>query len=211
MRLLRCVLLASPACFTGLGSSKMLQTAVGKPVGFHHVPLLPIFTNPRKCNMRPLEDDQTIAHGQESAKSEYLASIFDRTLSTIDHRTGALAALKLTDDHSWMIQRCLEWCSDPTTSDRSRVYGAASFIRSWSQYGVQVEGHLLDLLDYSGDYSTYSAAAICKLLSELVFHRLFSVGKYCQRLMANGNFGSKLFFNKVGQDQRPSFTADSDC
>ena len=199
MRLLRCVLLASPNFFTSLRSRRLLETEGIKHLVQGHSTLLSIFTETRKQDETPSEDRGFITYNQGRALQDCLASFFEHKAIMIYHSTSALSCLKLTNDHGWMIQCCLQWCSDTPTNDLYRVYAAISLLRSWSRFGVQVEGHVLDLLDSFDHHFAYSSSAIGKLLSELVIYRLFSIGKYCQRLMANGYFGSEEISDQVSQ------------
>ena len=101
-------------------------------------------------------------------------------------RKDALECLKLTNDHRLLIRYAVQWSSAVSVFTVSRIYSTVSLMRIWSEVGVKVEACMLSLLNHLDGFTLDSMDVICKLLSELMHCRLFSVGKYCQQLMASG-------------------------
>jgi mediator of RNA polymerase II transcription subunit 12, fungi type len=93
---------------------------------------------------------------------------------------------EIDEDKSMLSRSILEWSSSSYRPGNAKIYVAARIMRSWSKFGADVTGAILDFLDSAVCNSGRRNSAFYHLVSELARSEHFSTPRYLQWLIARG-------------------------
>ena len=133
-----------------------------------------------------------------------LFALFETFSTGYGYGSLAESSLRLTNDHRTIIETCVEWCTGVERENSARLYASKRLLYLWANAGVDVERWVLDFLASTYSHSKIEGLDLCKLLSELICSSNFSVGTYCQLLIANGFPCKQSLKNSVSSCVAPS-------
>jgi mediator of RNA polymerase II transcription subunit 12 len=136
-------------------------------------------------NRRIARTDSSVflAAGQPS---QHVITLLDELTPTSD--ISALAdtrSLVNVEDHS-LVLLVLHWSVAMFRHRIWRIYAAVRLLRQWAQSGMDLNYILTSILGETESTARFSPRRMYCLMSELIRHRLFSIGKYLQWLLATG-------------------------
>ncbi|KAL8733619.1 MAG: hypothetical protein Q9166_002029 [cf. Caloplaca sp. 2 TL-2023] len=180
--IIKILMAASPASFLlpkrWSRYQSMLQSVIGAP----H---LALFENIRERNIRL----QALAGSDpesEVATTQTLIQILDSMTPGVDIFKVASKMWEIAADTELLVRTCLCWSSSIYRTRCTRIYTAARLLRSWSELGVDVQSYILNFLTVDAKAAYLEKANLYRIISELIWSRHFSVGKYLNWLIANG-------------------------
>lgn len=94
--------------------------------------------------------------------------------------------LSAFQSHDAAIDILLQWVSTPYRDEEARVYLTARLLRKWNRAGCDTDKAILSFLSGRGGSTGLRAQKLFQVIVELIRSRQFSVGRYCQWLLARG-------------------------
>ena len=85
-----------------------------------------------------------------------------------------------------LFRSCLQWATSTFRFGRYRIYAAVRLLRLWNKHSIDLQKPLLEFLALGKQMPNTDWADFHSLCAELVSSRHFSVGRYCQWLLARG-------------------------
>lgn len=139
-------------------------------------------------------------HKKELGQSprEQLIRNLDTLRAPFDVRKVSEMCLKMAENHDCAIAILLQWVSTPYREDEAHVYLTVRLLRKWNKLGYDTDKPILDYLATSRASSGLRKHNLYQVVVELVRSRQFSVGKYCQWLLARGALSGHGELHKVG-------------
>ena len=139
---------------------------------------------------------------------EQLIRTLDSLRAPFDVQKISAMCLKMALDHETTIAILLEWISTPYRQEEAHVYLTVRILRKWNKHGYDTDKPILSYLASRRDSTTLRKHNLYQVVVELVRSRQFSVGKYCQWLLARGALSghgglhevSAVHFRYPGQD-----------
>ena len=108
----------------------------------------------------------------------------------------AQECLRLKVDPQILVSTALRWTSSLERCTIRRVYAATRLFRMWSRHDMDVQGLILGFLGTDPDPRRFSKSHLYRLCSELVCSGHFTISRYLQWLMAQGNL-SKFYGSRT--------------
>lgn len=115
-----------------------------------------------------------------------LLHVLDATLLRPLTNETARQCWEIDEDKAMLSRAILEWSSSSYRPGYAKIYVAARILRSWSKFGADVTGAVLDFLDSEVCSPGRRNAAFYHLVSELARSEHFSTPRYLQWLIARG-------------------------
>ena len=115
-----------------------------------------------------------------------LLQLLDSTLLLPLTTEMAQQCWEIDIDKSMLFHTILEWSSSSYRPGTAKIYVAARIMRSWSKFGADITGAILDFLDSAVCSSARQNSAFYHLVSELARSEHFSTPRYLQWLIARG-------------------------
>lgn len=120
-----------------------------------------------------------------SADQEIIRRL-DSTNDNHDYAGIAHACLEISDKHRTLVFLCLQWAISSCRYGTYRIYAAAQYLRYWREEGVGLQDPIHEFLTAPGGQLDTNDADLFRLITELIHTGDFSVGRYCQWLLARG-------------------------
>lgn len=137
---------------------------------------------PRKCSGRTIID------------------LLDGLYTERDFGRVAGSLLRIAEDHTMLVQTCVQWATTMYRYGEFRVYAAARLLRIWYMHSIDLQWPIMEFLGTNPNPSGLRKPDIYRLLAELVSSKHFSVGRYLQWIMARGNLHGLQNTNPVSCD-----------
>jgi mediator of RNA polymerase II transcription subunit 12 len=176
----------SPACFIIPHRWVELEAMLKSCLDPQQHSLIARFERLRQRNRRLIEVGRL--HKGDSGKSqrEQLIRKLDCLRAPFDVPKVSEACLEMAQNHDTAIAILLQWISTPYREDEAYVYLTVRLLRKWNKLGYDTDKPILNYLATSRNSSGLRKHNLYQVVVEMIRSGQFSVGKYCQWLLARG-------------------------
>lgn len=112
------------------------------------------------------------------------------------HRISEMC-LKSVENFEAAVEILLEWIATPYREGQEHVYLSVRLLRKWNKLGYDTDKPILSFLASTRSITRLRKRNLYRLVTELVRSRQFSVGKYCQWLLARGALSDRAELKEV--------------
>jgi len=134
---------------------------------------------------------------------EQLIRNLDSLRAPFDVPNVSEMCLGMAQGHDAAIGILLQWISTPYREDEAHVYLTVRLLRKWNKLGYDTDKPILTYLSTSRNSLGLRKYNLYQVVVELVRSRQFSVGKYCQWLLAKGALSGHGVLHKVSAFSSP--------
>ena len=131
----------------------------------------------------------------QHSKRPVPTSIGERVIKALDgskHEESlpkiAKTCLDICQSHKSLVLICMRWATSRCRYGRHRAFIAANILKTWNEEGIDIQDQIHEFLVMSPDREYTDMAEVYTIVAELVTSGHFSVGRYCQWLLARGTF-----------------------
>ena len=184
--LIRALMLSRPACFLFLDRWPRYAVPLNDCIASEDSATMACFEKISLRNRRFAEKVERDRAGNILTPRQQLILLLDGTKSTFNISHLSDTCLETVGDRELLVSTTIRWA---TTRFRSRVNGiylSTRLLRRWNKSGVDLDSPLLNFLGICSSEIGLDSSKICKLVSELLRSRHFSIGRYLQWLVARG-------------------------
>ncbi len=94
--------------------------------------------------------------------------------------------LRMAGSHDVAVEMLLQWLATPYREDQAHIYLSVRLLRKWNRSGYDTGKPILSFLACSRSITGVRKHSLYKVILELIRSKQFSVGRYCQWLLARG-------------------------
>ena len=188
---------SSAACFIMPTSWARFEGAVKSCLNPQNRTLISRFDHLVQRNKHLMEVGRRHKGDLGQSPREQLIRNLDSLRAPFDVRKVSEMCLGLVENHDTVIDTLLQWISTPYRADQAHIYLTVRLVRKWNKLGHDTDKPILGFLARSRGITGLRKYKIYQVVVELVRSMQFSVGRYCQWLLAKGAMSGRDSLHKV--------------
>ena len=196
--LTRDLLNTNPACFIIPSRWADLEATLESCLDRQHHSSIARFERLRQRNRHLMEVGRLHKGELGQSPREQLIRNLDSLRAPFNVHKISDMCLKMAQNHETAIAILLQWISTPYRGNEANVYLTIRLLRRWNKLGYNTDIPILNYLAISRNIPRLHKHILYQVVVELVRSRQFSVGKYCQWLLARGALSDHGGLHKVG-------------
>lgn len=187
----------SPACFIIPRRWAEFEATLQSCLEPQHHSLIARFERLRQRNRNLIEVGRLRKSDLGQSPREQLIRNLDCLRAPFDVSKISDMCLKIIRSHDTAIAILFQWISTPYREGEAHIYLTVRLLRKWNKLGYDTDKPILNYLATSRNSPGLRKHSLYQVVVELVRSRRFSVGKYCQWLLARGALSGLSRLDKV--------------
>ena len=128
------------------------------------------------------------AGGNHDSPNQRIVNLLDSATVDFDYAGIAKSCMNVSKDYNVLVKTCIRWATSPHRFGTFRTYAAVAILKVWRDHDAPLQECIYELMLSDSEAEGIGHTEFYRLVAELIVTKQFSVGKYCQWLLARGTY-----------------------